>query len=80
MTASLPSHAISASASAPVPAPRRSWDEADIGSGEKTPGQHDTDELIRQIPPLPDTADKAPSDPPTPTGPGHVPATSSSTR
>lgn len=28
-------------------------DEADIGSGEKSPGQHDTDEMIRQIPPLP---------------------------
>ena len=29
-------------------------DEADIGSGEKSPGQHDTDALIKQIPPLPD--------------------------
>jgi len=29
------------------------FDEADIGSGEKTPGQHETDEMIRQIPPLP---------------------------
>lgn len=29
-------------------------DEADIGSGEKTPAQHDTEELIRQIPPLPE--------------------------
>ena len=28
-------------------------DEADIGSGEKTPGQKETEELIRQIPPLP---------------------------
>lgn len=28
-------------------------DEADIGSGEKTPADHETDELIRQIPPLP---------------------------
>lgn len=28
-------------------------DEADIGSGEKTPAQKETDELIRQIPPLP---------------------------
>ncbi len=28
-------------------------DEADIGSGEKTPAQHETDEMIRQIPPLP---------------------------
>jgi hypothetical protein len=31
-----------------------SWhDEPDIGSGEKTPADHETDELIRQIPPLP---------------------------
>ena len=28
-------------------------DEADIGSGEKTPGQQETEEIIRQIPPLP---------------------------
>jgi hypothetical protein len=28
-------------------------DEADIGSGEKTPGQKETEECIRQIPPLP---------------------------
>lgn len=32
---------------------RGMFDEADIGSGEKTPGQHETDEMIRQIPPLP---------------------------
>ena len=25
--------------------------EADIGSGERSPGQHETDEMIRQIPP-----------------------------
>lgn len=31
-------------------------DEADIGSGEKTPADHETDELIRQIPPLPPPA------------------------
>ena len=30
------------------------FDEADIGSGEKSPGQHETEEMIRQIPPLPD--------------------------
>ena len=29
------------------------FDEADIGSGEKTPGQHETEEMIREIPPLP---------------------------
>lgn len=28
-------------------------EEADIGSGEKGPGQHETEEMIRQIPPLP---------------------------
>jgi hypothetical protein len=28
-------------------------EEADIGSGEKTPAQHETEEMIRQIPPLP---------------------------
>ena len=25
--------------------------EADIGSGERSPGQHETDEMIRDIPP-----------------------------
>jgi hypothetical protein len=33
-------------------------EEADIGSGEKTPGEQDTDEQIRQIPPLPEPAVK----------------------
>jgi hypothetical protein len=28
-------------------------DEADIGSGEKTPAEQETEEMIRQIPPLP---------------------------
>jgi hypothetical protein len=32
---------------------RTLMDEADIGSGEKTPAQKETEELIRQIPPLP---------------------------
>lgn len=27
--------------------------EADIGSGEKTPGEQDTQEMIESIPPLP---------------------------
>lgn len=31
-------------------------DEADIGSGERTPGQDDTDAHIRQVPPLPPSA------------------------
>lgn len=25
--------------------------EADVGSGERTPGQHETDQMIREIPP-----------------------------
>ena len=29
-------------------------EESDIGSGEKTPGERETDEQIRQIPPLPE--------------------------
>ncbi len=32
-------------------------DEADIGSGEKTPAQHETDQMIRDIPPLPSPGD-----------------------
>jgi len=32
---------------------RTMYDEADIGSGERSPGQHETDEMIREIPPLP---------------------------
>lgn len=32
--------------------------EADIGSGEKTPGEHDTEEAIRSIPPLPESGKK----------------------
>jgi len=32
--------------------------EADIGSGEKTPAQHETEEMIRQIPPLPADKDR----------------------
>lgn len=34
------------------------YDEADIGSGEKSPGQHETEEMIRQIPPLPPSGGK----------------------
>ena len=38
----------------PDPANARSLiDEADIGSGEKSPGQLETEQLIREIPPLP---------------------------
>jgi hypothetical protein len=32
---------------------RAMYDEADIGSGERSPGQHETEEMIRGIPPLP---------------------------
>ena len=32
---------------------RTMYDEADIGSGERSPGQHETDEMIREIPGLP---------------------------
>ena len=40
-------------------------DEADIGSGEKTPAQLETEELIRQIPPLPpDGKEPAPASTP----------------
>ncbi|MES2299116.1 MAG: hypothetical protein V4582_18870 [Pseudomonadota bacterium] len=36
------------------PAQARPWsDEADIGSGEKTAAEHETEALIRQIPMLP---------------------------
>lgn len=34
-------------------------DEPDIGSGEKTPGERETEEDIRQIPPLPDKDGKS---------------------
>lgn len=40
----------------PTPDPagaRPIFDEADIGSGEKSPGHAETEEMIRQIPPLP---------------------------
>ncbi|CDG83849.1 hypothetical protein [Janthinobacterium agaricidamnosum] len=47
--------------------PRHLSDEADIGSGEATPGQHDTEEWIRQIPPLPPRHDAPPP------GPGRAP-------
>jgi hypothetical protein len=46
------------------PAGTRPWiDEADIGSGEKTPAQIDTEKLIGQIPPLPGDAPPAPAPP-----------------
>ncbi len=37
----------------PAATGRPLYDEADIGSGEKSPGEKETEEMIRQIPPLP---------------------------
>jgi hypothetical protein len=37
-------------------------EEADIGSGEKTPAQEETEEMIRQIPPLPPSGRPAGND------------------
>ena len=33
---------------------RHLMDEPDIGSGEKTPGEQDTQDIILQVPPLPE--------------------------
>jgi hypothetical protein len=41
------------STSRPKEPPPAILDEADIGSGEKTPAEQETEEIIRQIPPLP---------------------------
>lgn len=41
---------------------RTMYDEADIGSGEKSPGQHETDEMIRGIPALPPSNGQAGQD------------------
>lgn len=32
--------------------------EADIGSGEKSPGELETEQMIKEIPPLPASGDK----------------------
>ena len=40
----------------PAATGRPLYDEADIGSGEKSPGEAETEEMIRQIPPLPASA------------------------
>ncbi|WP_426107887.1 hypothetical protein [Massilia sp. TSP1-1-2] len=37
-------------------------DEADIGSGEKTPGQLETEQMIREIPPLPPSGQQSAED------------------
>ena len=36
----------------PAATGRPLMDEGDIGSGEKTPGQRETEEMIKEIPPL----------------------------
>lgn len=36
----------------PAASGRAFMDEGDIGSGEKTPGQKETEEMIKEIPPL----------------------------
>ena len=41
----------------PDPATAHALEEADIGSGEKTPGQLETEQLIREIPALPPSGD-----------------------
>ena len=38
-------------------------DEADIGSGEKTPAELETEQQIRAIPPLPASTDATPKRP-----------------
>ena len=43
---------------------RAMYDEADIGSGERSPGQHETEEMIRGIPALPTDQKKDDSETP----------------
>jgi hypothetical protein len=47
-------------------------EEPDIGSGEKTPAEHETEELIRQIPPLSPSPAPAGHQQPAPAGAGHA--------
>lgn len=47
----------------PAATGRPLYDEADIGSGEKSPGEKETEDMIRQIPPLP-ASGKQPEVPP----------------
>ena len=39
------------------------YDEADIGSGEKSPGEQETEEMIREIPPLPASGSQTGAEP-----------------
>lgn len=48
---------------------RTMYDEADIGSGERTPGEQETEEMIRSINPQPPG-----ETPPKPGNPPHPPA------
>ncbi len=59
----------------PAAAPPLS-NEADIGSGEKTPGQLETEHLIRQIPPLPPGGKADPDAPGDKAGPASRPPAS----
>jgi hypothetical protein len=43
-------------------------EECDIGSGEKTPAQLETEEMIRQIPPLPPKSQQPENESGTPQG------------
>lgn len=55
----------------PDPAQTRGLlDEADIGSGEKTPAQEEIEEMIRTIPPLPHTRRDGTTDPESPSANG----------
>lgn len=48
---------------------RSMYDEADIGSGERTPGEHETEEMIRSINPPRPAADKDGKSEPAPPAP-----------
>jgi hypothetical protein len=48
-------------------------EEADIGSGEKTPAQRETEEMIRQIPPLPSGGQRPGQDKAQPAGTDQAP-------
>ena len=54
-------------------AARPMTEEADIGSGEKSPGHAETEEMIRQIPPLPPSSPAGEGDPSKVGGTGQQP-------
>ena len=49
---------------------RTMYDEVDIGSGERSPGQHETEEMIRGIPGLPPSNQPSDADRPDGDKPG----------